>query len=106
MLLQARVPGLLHRHHPITEGFLASPQNLIRDQVETFKGFPQQVLLHSVLLTQDIQHMSAHDLNCAETDDTTSGLTDLWNPHLLRQGEVVCCESVVQKRHSELQSEK
>lgn len=56
MFLQAGIPGLLHRHHTITEGFFTPPQDLIRHQVETFEGFPQKVLLHSMLLTQDTQH--------------------------------------------------
>lgn len=32
--------------------------------------------------------------------------TNLRNSHLLRQGEIVRCESVVQERHSELQTER
>lgn len=55
MLLQAHVPGFLHRHHTITEGFFTPPQNLLWDQVEAFEGFPQKVLLHSMLLTEDMQ---------------------------------------------------
>lgn len=56
VLLQADVPRLLQRHQTITEGLFAPPQDVIRDQVETFEGVPQKILLHSMLLTQDIQH--------------------------------------------------
>ncbi len=53
VLLQVGVPGLLHRQNPITEGLFSPPQDLIRDQVETFEGVPQKMLLHSMLLTQE-----------------------------------------------------
>lgn len=56
MLLQVCVPGLLHRHHAIAEGLFTPPQDLIRDQIETFEGVPQKILLHLMLLTQETQY--------------------------------------------------
>lgn len=104
MLLQARVPGLFHRHHPVAEGFFGPPQNLLRNQVETLEGVPQKVLFYSMLLTQDIQHKVQRRVLvvCLNQNDHAN----LWNPHLLRQREVVSCQSMVQERCSELQAEK
>lgn len=47
------VPELLRRHQTVTEGNFLPPQNLIRDQVQTSEGVPQEVFLHSALFTQD-----------------------------------------------------
>lgn len=52
VVLQEIVPGLLHRHQTITECLFAPPQDLIREQVETFEGVPQKILFHTMLLTQ------------------------------------------------------
>lgn len=111
MLLQTGVPGLLHGHHTIAEGLFAPPQDLFRDQVKTFEGFPQKVLLHPMLLRQkDKEHSFisclGHQVSTVSEETPMTMTTDLGNPHLLRQGEVVRRESVVQERHSELQAEK
>lgn len=50
MLLQAGVPGFLHGCHPVTEGLLPPPEYLIWDKVQPFKRFPQEMLLHAILL--------------------------------------------------------
>ena len=51
VLLKAGVPGLLERHEAVAEGLLASPQNIVWDEVLTRKGTSQQKLLHTVLDT-------------------------------------------------------
>lgn len=56
MLLQVCVPGLLHRHHAIAEGLFTPPQDLIRDQIVTSEGVPQEILLNFMLLTQETKH--------------------------------------------------
>lgn len=105
MLLQVRVPGLLHRCQAITKGFFTPPENLIRYQVETFEGLPQKVLLHSILVSQDTIHYY-YKAKLHDSVDTNIVQTHPRNPHFLRQGEVVRCESVVQERHSQLQAER
>ncbi len=50
VLLQAGVPGFLQGCHSVTEGLLPPPEYLIWDEVQPFKRFPQEMLLHTILL--------------------------------------------------------
>lgn len=101
------VPGLLGRHDAITEGLLAPPEDLLRNEVEALEGVPQEELLHSTLG----QHREKKERDGAQWSVEAgapgswcwSAATDLRSPHLLGEGQVVRCEPVVQERCPDLQ---
>lgn len=97
VFLQAGVPRLLHRRDAVAEGLLAPPQDPVWQQVEAREGVPQKVLLHPFLLRQRSVSVTFHRGGSGSTD------THLWNPHGLRQRQVVGREPVVQERNPQLQ---
>lgn len=104
LLLQVVVPGLLGRHDPITEGLLAPPEDLLRDQVEAIEGVPQEELLHSTLQQhREKTRTSTLVAGAVSYSGTAVTGTDLRGPDLLGEGQVVRCEPVVQERCPELQ---